>query len=245
MHIRDSFRIDEPERALAALREIGLITIVCAGVDGSLFASRAITLLRRDQHGLLRLWSHLDKRNPQLSVLADARKMLAIGYGPHAYVSPAWRLKQPSVPALNHVTVHVRGRPRFVPSSRPEVTEWLLREKVAEYEARRNTPFAYDPPLRFHSGLARGVVAFEIEIDEVVGAFKLGQDAHTDDRKSIIVGLRREPDSPAQEIARLMQAELDLPGSIFASFDPPVVEQPERSELGDHWDLAEAGRQGA
>jgi transcriptional regulator len=120
------------------------------------------------------------------------------------------------VPSWNYIAVHVRGRPRLFPGSRPELIEALLHETVAEYESRRSTPWPYDPEAQFHSRLARAVAGFEIEIDEIAAAFKLSQDKPEPDRLNVIAALAASDDGSCRAIGRLMADELDGVGAFVA-----------------------------
>ena len=64
-----------------------------------------------------------------------------------------------------------------------------LREQPADYRAR----------------MARGIVAFELLIDEIAGAFKLSQSKSAADRAGAIAGLERCAGDDAGAIALLMR----------------------------------------
>jgi len=229
MHTRTPFRVSDADRVSEALRRYGFATLISADKRGRPYASRLATILRRDGDGRVRLWTHIDRRNPQLETLAEDRELLLVANGPDAYLSPAWYLRHPSVPSWNYIAVHVRGKPRFFADEQPQLIDWLLRETVAEYESRREAAWTYDAPGKFHHRLARGFVGFEIEISELAAAFKLRHDKPEPNKRSVIGALGSAPDSGQREIARLM--ELELGGGAFNDFGeiPPATIPTERT----------------
>jgi transcriptional regulator len=80
-------------------------------------------VLRRDQRGSIGLWTHTDRRNPQVATLERESELLLVAYGPDSYFSLAWYLRHPSVPSWNYIAVHVRGKPRPLADDRPELID--------------------------------------------------------------------------------------------------------------------------
>ncbi len=112
LHTTDSFRVTDVEQIAAWLAEYPLVTLVSADEHGRPRASVSPLLLRRREN-TLRLFAHLDRRNPQLEHIAAARPLLVIAQGPQAYVSPGWFSRRPAAPTYLHVTVHVQATPSF------------------------------------------------------------------------------------------------------------------------------------
>lgn len=219
MHARLNVILADEGRLYEALRRHGLATL-----EGRVHASRVATLLRRGGDGGVRLFAHIDRRSPQLMTLTHKREVLLVAYGPDAYGSPAWYVRQPSVPSRNYIAVHVHGRPLHFDEARPELTAWLLRETVAEYDSRIAHEWQYDPPPEFHQGLARGVAAFEIVPTRIEGAFKLSPDKPVGDRQRVIAAWPADP-----ETAELMEAELPGAGGAYAT----LAELPQVPDIFD------------
>jgi transcriptional regulator len=121
------------------------------------------------------LLSHGSARNPQLRALADGDEVLAVVPGPEAYVSASWYEAEPDVPTWNYTAVHVSGRYERLDR---DAAAALLDATVTAFEDDRGAPGwdlgVLDPALV--DGLARGVIAFAVHVDEVRAAAKLSQD---------------------------------------------------------------------
>jgi hypothetical protein len=97
LHTPDSFRVTDVEKIVDWLAQYPLVTLVTADEQGRPRSSVSPLLLRRGvEH--LRLYAHLDRRNPQVEHLAAGRRALIIAQGPQAYVSPAWFQRRPAAP---------------------------------------------------------------------------------------------------------------------------------------------------
>jgi transcriptional regulator len=102
---------------------------------------------------------------------------LAVFSGPHAFVSPRTYVSPRQVPTWNYVTTHVHGTLRAITDvdGAVEVLRTLSRTFDPSWDA--------EPMLGARaSGLLRGIVAFEMSIERVVGKRKLGQNRVDADR---------------------------------------------------------------
>jgi transcriptional regulator len=142
------------------------------------------------------LLSHGSARNEQLQQLTDGDEVLVVLPGPDAYVSAAWYRDEPDVPTWNYTAVHVSGRYRRLDGA---ATDRLLAETVAGLETDRGVPgWGLDRlDERLVRGLARGVIAFAVLVDEVRSAAKLSQDKLPGDVAHVRAGIaHRDGDHP-------------------------------------------------
>ncbi len=75
MHTRAQFRVAEERRSFEALRRYGFATLITSDQAGRPLASRLATVVRCDRAGRKRLFTHMDRRNPQLETLDLAREL--------------------------------------------------------------------------------------------------------------------------------------------------------------------------
>jgi transcriptional regulator len=159
-------------------------------------------LLEATQDGKQVLRGHVARANPVWK--AGEGEALAIFLGPHAYVSPNWYPSKAAtgkaVPTWNYVTVHAKGRIRWV-----QDTEWL-RTNVTRlsdaHESGRADPWKVgDAPDSYIETMLRGIVGFELEITRLDGKYKLTQNRDQADREAVAAALEREG---RDELARLM-----------------------------------------
>jgi len=150
------------------------------------------------------LQGHLARANPQWRVMENEAKTLVIFAGPHSYVSPRW-YKQVNVPTWNYLAVHVYGKPKLVTDD--EQLRELLRGLVNRYEGHVEAERRYTieglPPKYLETQM-RGIVGFEISVDEVQASFKLSQNRTVEDHDNVIIELRKSDDQNAQRIAQAM-----------------------------------------
>jgi transcriptional regulator len=101
------------------------------------------------------------------------------------------------------VAVQVRGRPRLLED--PAQVEAMLERLVLALESGREPSWRLgDQPAAYRASQASGIVAFELMIEEITGAWKLSQRASVADREGAIAGLAAAGGDDALAIARLM-----------------------------------------
>lgn len=157
--------------------------------------------------GLLR--AHVARANPLWREAAHAPECLVVFQGPAAYVSPSWYPRKKSthkvVPTYNYSVVHAKGRMRIV-----EDRAWLRQlvgELTQRFESGRGEPWQVsDAPADYIETMLGAIVGIEIEVRELVGKFKLGQNLTEADRQGAIDGLRREAEATAHATAQAMAA---------------------------------------
>ena len=194
MYVPDHFREDPPDVLHAAIRDIGFATLVTEGLE----ANHLPMLL---QDSVLR--GHVARANPVWK--AGDGAALAIFLGPHAYISPNWYPSKAdtgkAVPTWNYITVHAKGRIRWI-----EDADWLRAHVTALsalHESPRPDPWAVsDAPASYIDGLLRAIVGFELTIETLEGKYKLSQNRPEPDQQGVRDALAREG---RDDIARLMK----------------------------------------
>ena len=198
MYIPDHFREARPEVLYDAMRQIGFATLVTHDVHGGLEANHLPMLV---EGNVLR--GHVARANTVWkSGEGDA---LAIFLGPHAYVSPSWYPSKAetgnAVPTWNYITVHVKGRIRWVQDA-----DWLRAHVTAlsnAHESPRPEPWTIDEaPESYIAAMLKGIVGFELEITQLDGKYKLTQNRDAADRDGVAAAYEREG---RDDMARLMK----------------------------------------
>jgi transcriptional regulator len=193
MYVPDHFREARPEVLHDAMRRIGFATLVTQGLE----ANHLPMLL---QDGFLR--GHVARANAVWK--SGEGEALAIFLGPHAYVSPNWYPSKvatgKAVPTWNYITVHAKGRIRWIQDA-----AWL-RAHVTQLSGTHETPRP-DPwqiseaPESYIDTMLRGIVGFELTVTQLDGKYKLTQNRDDADRDGVREGLQREGH---EDLARLM-----------------------------------------
>ena len=202
MFVPEHYRERDATVLFEAMRAHAFATIISADEDGAPLATW-IPFLIEGTPARPVILGHLARINDQWRSWSAERPLLALFQGPHHYVSPAWYASAPNVPTWNYVAVQVRGRPRLLED--PVEVEAMLERLVAQFEANREPAWELrDQPPDYRARMARGIVAFELLIDEIAGAFKLSQSKSAADREGALAGLRAAGGDDALAVARLM-----------------------------------------
>ena len=151
-------------------------------------------------HGKLR--GHLARPNPQWRHFQAGQEVLVIFQGAHGYISPSWyAVAQPAVPTWNYMVAHVYGVPQII--EEPAAVYRHLRTLVQEHEGSIDSQWRLDEG--YMQKLARGVVAFEIEITRLEGKFKLSQNRSVEDRRGVIAALGASSYAGDRALAQAME----------------------------------------
>jgi len=203
MYVPSHFRPDSWPEIRKIVEDNSFATIVSCDA-GRPVATHAPLRLIEPAAGTFLLQGHMARANPHWRVLEAEQKSLAIFAGPHTYVSPRW-YKQLNVPTWNYIAVHIYGKPRLVTES--DELRGLLTGLVHRYEGHVEAERRYTveglPPDYLDTQM-RGIVGFEISVDEVQASFKLSQNRTQEDHDNVIVELRKSDDQDAQRIAQAM-----------------------------------------
>jgi len=132
------------------------------------------------------LYTHLAKANTHWQALAG-QEVLIIFSGPHAYISPTWYDKGPAVPTWNYAAVHVKGK---VTVLNELDTLNVVNQTVEKYEPTllANTELFNS---EFNSRLAKAIVGLKIDIIDIEGKQKLGQQRAHADQLGVVAALQQ------------------------------------------------------
>jgi len=144
------------------------------------------------------LISHISKANPQWQNFKENPNVLCIFNGPHSYISSSWYKKE-EVPTWNYIAVHVYGKIKIIEG---DALLDSLKDLVDKYEADSACPVSVDGFSKKTMSQVKGIIGFEIEINEIKAAYKLSQTRPEDHPKIIEELNTREQGS--KEVAKLM-----------------------------------------
>lgn len=148
---------------------------------------------------------HFAYANPQWKTFENRNeKVLVIFQGPHAYISSSW-YNHENVPTWNYQAVHVYGTARIMNERELEEDLILLLQK---YERHRNNAALWENLSSVTKKQIRGIVGFEIKVEEIQAAYKLSQNRNEADYLNIIDKLKNEGNLNAKQMAELMEKRL-------------------------------------
>lgn len=148
-----------------------------------------------------KLTSHISRGNMQWKHFTSEKEVLVVFLGPNAYVSSSW-YNHENVSTWNYIALHVYGNLRIIEGDELKSS---LKELVDHFEADSTHPVSLEKMTpSYLEREIRGIVAFEITINQIEAAFKLSQNREKEDYENIITELNKR-DHDAQEVANEMK----------------------------------------
>lgn len=135
--------------------------------------------------GMLR--AHVARANPVWTEVQNGAEVLVVFQGQEAYVSPSWYPSKQElhkqVPTWNYRVVHAHGRITFFDDER--YVRGVVARLTRTHESTEAKPWKMtDAPPEFIDRMLKAIVGVEIEITDLVGKFKLGQNREPRDRQN-------------------------------------------------------------
>lgn len=193
------YKNEDPESIRAFLKE-NSFGILINQTNGKLCATHIPIEIEINADGKEILQGHISKLNPQAEGFAENDQVLAVFSGPHAYISSSW-YDHENVPTWNYIAVHVYGRIKIVDEVAAIAS---LKKLVDKYEASSKNPVRIEDLSEKTMREARGIYAFEIEIDEIQATKKMSQNRDDANYTNIITELEKTEDPQAIAVAKEM-----------------------------------------
>ena len=124
-----------------------------------------------------RLIAHLDRNNPQLETLKDRSEVLVVFKGPDTYISPSIYTTS-QLPTWNYIIVHVTGNLKLLNNAETVIQTMINMTEFLEGGEQNYILKKDDSKME---KLINYIQAFEIEITNWEGKFKLSQDKNPSD----------------------------------------------------------------
>jgi transcriptional regulator len=198
MYIPKNFLITNQQEAISFMQRYSFATIVT--VNNDVPTATHLPFIVTQQGDKIILSSHFAKANPQWQDMMNCSP-LVIFTEPHAYISPKHYDQVNSVPTWNYIAIHAYGKATLIESAEQKVK--LLEQTIQFYEADYLKQWAA-LPADYKLNMMKGIVGFEIIVDDLQAKKKLSQNKTAKERESIIAELSNKPDSNEKEIAAYM-----------------------------------------
>lgn len=178
------------------IKEFGFGVVVSNDLTGS----HLPFILKQNEGQLGTLYTHCARANPHWKTLENEEALIVFS-GPHSYISPRWYSTSPAVPTWNYVTVHAKGKVTMLSDSE---TLRAMGELVIKYEPE----LAITKNIitdEYKQKLLAGLVAFRIEITQLQGKQKLGQQKPASDQKGVYQALANSQNINDNALANYME----------------------------------------
>ena len=154
------------------------------------------------REGKLFLSGHIMKNTDHHRAFLYNPNVLAVFSGPHTYVSASWYEKKEQASTWNYMSVHAKGLLKFL--DEPSLLD-VLKRTTNHFE---NNPYSganfEDLPAEYVQRLAKAIIAFEVEVQEIDNVFKLSQN-HNEKTYYNIIEKLDEQDAGGNRIADEMR----------------------------------------
>ncbi|KIC02347.1 protease [Flavobacterium sp. JRM] len=200
MHTPSIFKNEDSEAIRAFLKE-NSFGILINQTNGKLWATHIPLEIETNADGKEILCGHISKLNPQGEGFTQNDQILAVFSGPHSYISSSW-YDHENVPTWNYIAVHIYGRIKIV---NHEAAVESLKKLVDKYEASSEKPIRVEDLSAKTMRQAHGIIAFEIEIDEIQATKKMSQNRDDVNYKNIITALEKTENPQSIAVAKEME----------------------------------------
>ncbi len=200
MYIADQYQNTDPKDIQAFIAQYSF-GILVNQTEGKLWATHIPLEMDFNESGQQVLQGHISKENPQWKGFAENDQVLAIFSGPHAYISSSWYDFE-NVPTWNYSAVHVYGKVRIIEG---DALVAHLAKLVDKYEATQEKPVSVAGFSKKTMMQTRGIVGFEIAIDDIQAVRKLSQNRDEKNFNTIISELEKTGNPDAVAVAADMK----------------------------------------
>ncbi len=175
------------EKMISVIKHFPLGILVTAK-DGKPFVTHIPFIYNETSKKLV---AHLDRNNPQLETLKDEAEVTVVFKGPDTYISPSIYTTA-QLPTWNYIIVHVTGKLQLI--NEPEAIKQTMLDMTEFLEGSEQKFILKKDDPRMER-LLNYIQAFEIEIINLEGKFKLSQDKNAQDfenAKQELIGKSRK-----------------------------------------------------
>ncbi len=158
----------EFEKMISVIMHFPLGMLVSAK-DGKPFVTHIPIIYNETSKKLV---AHIDRSNPQMETLIDNAEVTVVFKGPDTYISPSV-YTTPHLPTWNYIIIHITGKIKLI--NEPEAVKQTMVDMTHFLEGKAQKFELKKDDSRMER-LIDYIQAFEIEITNWEGKFKLSQD---------------------------------------------------------------------
>lgn len=199
MYVPPQFQLEDKSEAIAFMRRFSFGLIITAK-NGFPVATHLPVVIREENDKIV-LASHYAKANSQWEEIPSG-KTLVVFNEPHAYISPKYYEKKLNVPTWNYLAVHAYGNGYIL--KKDEDALRILESMIDNYDAAYKNQWN-GLPMEYKLKMIKGIVAFEIQVSELIGKKKLSQNKTENERNTIISAFENSESENVREIAEFMK----------------------------------------
>ena len=155
-----------------------------------------------EKDGKLFLSGHIMKNTDHHHAFLHNPDVLAVFSGAHTYVSASWYSDKQQASTWNYMSVHAKGVLKFLDE---QALLDVLKRTTDYFENNPHSGSNFDDiPTEYVQRMAKAIVAFEVEVQQMEHVFKLSQDRDEKSYDNIMEKLAAQG-GEAKEISDLMK----------------------------------------
>ena len=199
MYLPEQFEVTNVDVLIDLIQNHALGCLI-VHVDGAIEANHLPFEYDADQHVLL---AHIAKKNPLYQLLQQPQQALVVFIINDAYVSPNWYEGKfehhRTVPTWNYVVIHVKGEVSLIEDEK--ALRGILAKLTRRHEAQQEKPWKMgDAPQDYIQDQLQQIVGVQIEIQNLIGKFKLSQNRSEQDVRNIASTYQQKGQSQLSEL---------------------------------------------
>lgn len=199
MYIPDLYK-NEDKEAIRTFLKANAFGILINQTNGKLWATHIPLELEINKEGEEVLMGHISKENPQWTAFESDNQVLAVFTGPHSYISSSW-YDHENVPTWNYSAVHIYGKIKIIEG---DAVIDSLTKLVDKYEQNSKCPVRVVDLSKKTMMQTRGIIAFEIKIEEIQAQTKMSQNRDDKNYSNIISELEKTKNPQSMAVAKEM-----------------------------------------
>lgn len=199
MYTNKYFEETDRSTVLSFMRRYPFAIIV--NTENGIPIATHLPFIIEEKNNKLLLLSHFATANAQAKHLLNSTT-LVIFSAPNAYISPGNYEQEKNVPTWNYIAVHAYGKTRLIEDESGKFN--LLNKTIQRFEAGYQQQWD-GLTENYKSNMLKGIVGFEVEINDIQATFKLSQNRTDRERDTIIGELSKSPDPGSRAIANEMK----------------------------------------
>jgi transcriptional regulator len=199
MYIPKTNLTTDKKEIVAFMKQFSFATIITAKDNFPIATHLPFLVTTKDDNVVLT--SHFAKANEHWQDIENSQ-ILVIFSEPHAYISTKNYHKELNVPTWNYISIHAYGQGKLI--TEIEKTFEVLEATIDNYETSYKQQWD-NFPEDYKLKMSKGIVAFEIIVNDLQAKKKLSQNRTDTEKKKIIETLSNSKDTNEQLIAEYMK----------------------------------------
>lgn len=201
------FTENDPEVVKEFIRRHPFAFLTGCGADNKPVATQIPVFIDEKEGGIF-LSGHMMKNTDHHKAFLQNPNALAVFTGAHTYVSASWYEDKQQASTWNYMSVHIRGQLRFLGE---QALLDILRRTTNHFENNPHSGANFeDLPGEYVQKLAKAIVAFEIQAQEMNNVFKLSQNRDEKSYHTIISKLDAQDEDGRKIAAEMRQRTSQL-----------------------------------